>query len=540
MTTRFFIVVGKQIRQLLLNGKSVLFVAFFSTLLCVSCDEKIPDKPQPIVNRFTENITFFSQTLNRDVTFALYLPADYTTSQARYGTVYLLHGWGDNQTAWIKGGKVHTIINDLETKGTIDPYIYVMPNALKSYYVNYANGKFDYMDMLVNELVPYVDSLYRTKSDANHRAVVGYSMGGYGAVILPYKHPETFNISVSLSMSWRTHEQYCSEPQSIWDSQFGRIFGGEGVSGEARLTDYYLQHDPLTFFEDLSEAQKRVNLWMDCGDDEEQLSVTALELHALLQKKEVSHHMRLRNGAHTWDYWHGGMREALPFITKTMNGLAEPDITEATRFATNLSGSNQTVDMNGCTLHITTPKDYSAKTDSCHVIYLAYASYENRTAELQRIGLLLDSLQVDKNFILIAFDVEQFSHQSVDFSTIVDFMNGHYRTKQKAYHRLIIGNATSGNWLYETSVINPSLTQAVYFLNTNLEILLEPSTNAFYYLAAGDKSTTGTHLSDLYLKCRQKNCNHEYRLLNGNDSFETFLYLLQESIPYIGLKLNKF
>ena len=77
----------------------------------------------------TENITFFSQTLNRDVTFALYLPADYTTSQARYGTVYLLHGWGDNQTAWIKGGKVHTIINDLETKGTIDPYIYVMPNA---------------------------------------------------------------------------------------------------------------------------------------------------------------------------------------------------------------------------------------------------------------------------------------------------------------------------------------------------------------------------------------------------------------------------
>ena len=107
---------------------------------------------------------------------------DYTTSKKHYGTVYLLHGWGDNQTAWVKGGGVNTIINDLETKGTIDSYIYVMPYALKSYYVNYYTDKYNYMDMFASELVPYIDSLYRTKAEANYRAVVGYSMGGYGVI----------------------------------------------------------------------------------------------------------------------------------------------------------------------------------------------------------------------------------------------------------------------------------------------------------------------------------------------------------------------
>ena len=540
MITKLFTVAGKQIWQLLIYRKLALFVACFSTIILVSCDKTKPLDNLPIFNRYAENVTFYSKILNRDVTFALYFPDDYTTSKKHYGTVYLLHGWGDNQTAWVKGGGVNTIINDLETKGTIDSYIYVMPYALKSYYVNYYTDKYNYMDMFASELVPYIDSLYRTKAEANYRAVVGYSMGGYGAIILPYKHPEIFNISVPLSMSWRTHEQYYAEPQSIWDSQFGRIFGGEGLSGEARLTKYYLQHDPLTFFENLSETQKKVKLWMDCGDDEEQLSVTAVELHALLQKKEIPHHMRIRNGAHTWDYWHQGIREALPFITKTMNGISESEITEATRFAKVLSGDNQQVDMSGCVLNITTPQKYNQRTDSCHVIYLAYDSYENRVKELQKIGLLLDSLQVDKNFILVAFDPLQLSDKSFSFGMFVDYINANYRAKKKSYHRLIIGNQKSGEWVYNAANLKPSLTQAVYLFNTKLPLQLALPTNEFYYLSAGDKSNNCTGLSQLYIDCRKQDISHQYRILNGNDSFDTFLYLLQESIPHIGLKLNKF
>jgi enterochelin esterase-like enzyme len=63
--------------------------------------------------------------------------------------------------------------------------IYVMPVGFNSYYVNKYNGQFPYMDMFVDELVPLVDSLFRTKPDPNHRAVMGYSMGGYGAMIMP-------------------------------------------------------------------------------------------------------------------------------------------------------------------------------------------------------------------------------------------------------------------------------------------------------------------------------------------------------------------
>ena len=540
MITKFFIVAGTQIRQLLSYKRLALFVACFISLMLVSCDPTKPIDNPPTFKRYAENVTFFSKILNREVSFALYLPADYNTSKADYGTVYLLHGWGDNQTAWVAGGQVNTIINDLETKGMIDSYIYVMPYALKSYYVNYYTNKFNYMDMFANELVPYIDSLYRTKADATHRAVVGYSMGGYGALILPYKHPELFSISVPLSMSWRTHAQYCSEPQSVWDSQFGRIFGGEGLTGEARLTDYYLQHDPLTFGENLSDAQKQIHLFMDCGDDEEQLSVTAVELHALLQRKAVAHEMRIRNGAHTWDYWHGGIREALPFITRMMNGLSESVVTEATRLSANLSGQTEQVDMNGCSLTITIPENYNQRTDSCHVVYLAYDSYTNRTLELQKTALLLDSLQRDKNFILVAFNPAQLEQNSADFDQLIDFMAINYRVKPRDYHRVLIGNKESGNWAYNASNLNPALVHAVYLLNTNLDSSRALPTNEFYYLSAGDESVTCTELSQLYVDCRNQSISHQYRILNGNDSFETFLYMLQESIPYIGLKLNKF
>jgi enterochelin esterase-like enzyme len=538
--TKLFTIKAKQIWQLLLNTKLALFGLCFSAVIFVGCDKTKPHDNPPIFNRYAENVTFFSKILNRDVTFALYFPDDYTITQKRYGTVYLLHGWGDDQTAWVKGGNVNAIINDLEAKGAIDSYIYVMPYALKSYYVNYYTDKYNYMDMFANELVPYIDSLYRTKAKANYRVVVGYSMGGYGAMILPYKHPEIFSISVPLSMSWRTHEQYGAEPQSVWDGQFGRIFGGEGLSGEARLTDYYLQHDPLTFFENLSEDQKKIKLWMDCGDDEEQLSVTAVELHALLQKNQIPHNMRIRNGAHTWDYWHQGIREALPFITRTMNGISEPEITEATDFAKVLSGDNQEVDMSGCALNITRPQKYNQRTDSCHVVYLAYDSYQNRVTELQKIGLLLDSLQVDKNFILVAFDAAQLLDKSLSFDALVDYINTNYRTKKKSYHRLIIGNNECGEWVYNSANIKPSITHAVYLFNAKLSSQPALPTNEFYYLSAGDKSNTCSGLSQLYIDCRKQGIDHQYRILNGNDSFETFLYLLQESIPHIGLKLNKF
>ncbi len=104
------------------------------------------------------------------------------------------------------------------------------------------------MQMLINELVPEIDTLFRTKPAADQRAVMGYSMGGYGALMLAAKNPEIFKTGIALSMSFRTDEQYLNEPQGVFDSQWATIFGGMGVSGNQRLTDHFIKYSPFHFF----------------------------------------------------------------------------------------------------------------------------------------------------------------------------------------------------------------------------------------------------------------------------------------------------
>src|SRR5690606_745783 len=156
------------------------------------------------------------------------------------------------------------------------------PIGYNTYYVNRYTGFYPYMDMITTELVPTIDALFRTKKDKQARAVMGYSMGGYGALILPALNPDIFSIGIPLSMSFRTDEQYMAEPQGVFDSQWGTIFGGKGTAGEARLTDYYKQHSPFHFFNTTNtEAFAGLKILIDCGDDEESLTITNDAMHAV-------------------------------------------------------------------------------------------------------------------------------------------------------------------------------------------------------------------------------------------------------------------
>ena len=252
--------------------------------------------------------------------YAVLLPEDYEKSTGHYPVVYLLHGFGDNETAWYKYGLIQFYSDrDITQNG---PMIFVMPRAFNSYYVNKYNGSFPVMDVLVSELVPVIDSVFRTVPDAGHRAVMGYSMGGYGAVILPAKNPGVFRTGVSMSMSFRTDSQYVAEPQDVFDYQWGSVFGGIGKSGNERFTDYFIENSPFHFFSNPENQYLWVlNFFFTCGDEEETLDVTNDSLHELLVSLDFPHVYRMKHGGHTWDYWHKELPEALKFIGCAFKGI---------------------------------------------------------------------------------------------------------------------------------------------------------------------------------------------------------------------------
>ena len=62
--------------------------------------------------------------------------------------------------------------------------------------------------MVIEEIIPYVDSVYRTKPDRKHRKLIGYSAGGRGVMSFLMKYPELFSAAVSLDGAFRSYQDY--------------------------------------------------------------------------------------------------------------------------------------------------------------------------------------------------------------------------------------------------------------------------------------------------------------------------------------------
>lgn len=153
-----------------------------------------------------EGLTLTSKITGYDVNYSVYLPPCYETSQRAYPVVYLLHGYSDNETAWIQFGEVNRTADQAIEQGIIPPMIIIMPNAKVTWYVNNAEGSDRYEDMVFEEFIPQVEKQYRIRSERAYRAVSGLSMGGHGSLIWAIKHPEMFSACAPFSAAVYTNE----------------------------------------------------------------------------------------------------------------------------------------------------------------------------------------------------------------------------------------------------------------------------------------------------------------------------------------------
>lgn len=273
--------------------------------------------PMPVVSapqpHLLESITFGSSLLNRAVRYSVILPADYYTSNRRYPVVYLLHGYGDNETGWIQAGGADRIVEDGVKAGELPPMIIVMPDGGATFYVNDYLSKVRYEDMFVQEFIPYIDSSYRTRAKREYRGISGLSMGGFGALTLAMHHPDLFGSCAALSAAVRNEETVMAIPDDRYNTVYGPIFSGP-VTGDARLTTAWKRNNPLTLAKSAPEGDlKQVRWWIDCGDDDA-LTVGNSLLHIALLDRKIPHEYRVRDGAHIWPYWRTGLPDALKFI----------------------------------------------------------------------------------------------------------------------------------------------------------------------------------------------------------------------------------
>ena len=143
-----------------------------------------------------QQILFHSPSTSAERRAFVYTPAEYSKNpNKKYPVLYLQHGWGEDETAWSNQGHANLIMDNLIAEGKCKPFIivmtYGMTNELKWGHMN----EFDwtkFQKVLMDELVPYVDSHFRTLANRDNRAMAGLSMGGMETRMATLARPQVF------------------------------------------------------------------------------------------------------------------------------------------------------------------------------------------------------------------------------------------------------------------------------------------------------------------------------------------------------------
>jgi len=221
---------------------------------------------------------FKSNIVGRLQHYFIYLPPCYDSTQAQYPVVYLLHGIPMDEKHWLDEGVV-VAADKLFGSGELPPYIMVMPHGDYALYTDTSGGDKSFEGVFVNELVPAIDSRYRTLADPGHRAIGGISRGGVWALEIAFTHPDMFSA----------------------------VGGHSPALAVNRAASNY---DPL----DLARSAPidKLRIFLDAGDVDWTRAGT-MDLSKALNDRYIPHTFTIGHGDHDYPYWASQVEAYLRF-----------------------------------------------------------------------------------------------------------------------------------------------------------------------------------------------------------------------------------
>ena len=179
---------------------------------------QIKDVPHGTVS----SVWYPSPSLNRQRRMTVYTPAGYERGKGKYPVLYLLHGMGGDETAWLDFGRAAQILDNLIAQGKAQPMIVVMPNGNPAEQAAPLENSDGYnmplfflpktMDGSFEEsfkdIVSFVDKNYRTVRKRRGRAIAGLSMGGFQSLYISANWPELFGAVGLFSPAVSVQEEF--------------------------------------------------------------------------------------------------------------------------------------------------------------------------------------------------------------------------------------------------------------------------------------------------------------------------------------------
>jgi enterochelin esterase family protein len=230
----------------------------------------------------------------------IYTPPGYETSKEKYPVLYLLHGMGGDEEAWMALGRTSQILDNLIAQGKAKPMIVVMTNGNVAQEAapgesslglqkpnmmlpNTMDGKFE---ETFPDVIKFVESNYRVNADKANRAITGLSMGGYHSLHISRYYPNTFDYVGLFSAAIMANDQAKSKVYENFDATL-----------ETQMKNGYKLY------------------WIGMGKTDF-LYKAGVDYRSRLDKMGMKYTYVETEGGHTWTNWRVYLSQFVPLLFK--------------------------------------------------------------------------------------------------------------------------------------------------------------------------------------------------------------------------------
>ena len=222
----------------------------------------------------------------------VYTPPDYDrNTRTHYPVLYLQHGAGENERGWVEQGRANFILDNLIASGKAKPMILVVDTGYAAYAgatvgTNRGAATAAFEEVMLKELIPMIDSTFRTKSARESRAMAGLSMGSGETLNITLRHLDKFACIGAMSGPPRGG----FDPATAYDGVF-------------RNADAF---------------NKKVKLlWLGAGTAEERIHTSTVAIHEALDRGGIRNVFYSSPGTdHEWQTWRRSLHDFAPRLFK--------------------------------------------------------------------------------------------------------------------------------------------------------------------------------------------------------------------------------
>lgn len=244
---------------------------------------------QGVAHGQVRSIYYYAKSTNEWRHALVYTPAEYEKGKKKYPVLYLQHGMGEDETGWSKQGHMQHIMDNAIAKGEAVPMIVVMESGdVKAPFrggdnrQGFSSYGASFYKVMINDLIPYIDANFRTKTDRDHRAMAGLSWGGHQTFDLVMNNMDKFSYMGAFS---------------------GAIFG---LDAKTAYDGKFANGD---------EFNKKIHyLFLSCGSEE---NFGTEKLAESLRNCGVKVDFQVSPGTHhEWLTWRRGLNQFIPHLFK--------------------------------------------------------------------------------------------------------------------------------------------------------------------------------------------------------------------------------